>query len=179
MGAPRDDLARERTSGTIRAEPRSYAGRGSRKQPTRAAEKERSVVDQQDERYLAAKARVEAKKGFFIHLAVYVVLNVIFLIVVGRDFLWATVFWGLGLAAHAAGVFLRDSRWLRDWEERAIQREIARQAVVEAGTTVTEPPPPPPAAAGTSPASGETTAPIDPNQTQPAPAKPTGARKSS
>lgn len=82
---------------------------------------------QDDDQYLAARKRVEARMGFYIHLAVYVVINVVFLAVVGWDFLWATVFWGLGLGMHAVATFVRDSDWARGWKERAIQRELARQ----------------------------------------------------
>lgn len=79
-----------------------------------------------DEQYQAAKERVEAKVGFGVHLAVYLVINIVFLIVVGWDFLWATVFWGLGLAFHGFAVFFKDDPRLRDWKERAIAKEIAR-----------------------------------------------------
>jgi len=79
-----------------------------------------------DEQYQAAKERVEAKVGFGIHLTVYLVINIVFLILVGWDFLWATVFWGLGLAFHGIGVFFKDDPRLRDWKERAIAKEIAR-----------------------------------------------------
>jgi hypothetical protein len=79
-----------------------------------------------DEQYEAARQRVEARIGFAVHLAVYLVINIIFLIVVGWDFLWATVFWGLGLAAHGFGVFFRDDPRLRSWKERAIAKEMER-----------------------------------------------------
>lgn len=79
-----------------------------------------------DEQYQAAKERVEAKIGFGIHLAIYLVINVVFLIVVGWDFLWATVFWGLGLAFHGFGVFFKNDQRLRDWKERAIAKEMER-----------------------------------------------------
>src|SRR5688572_13027498 len=79
-----------------------------------------------DEAYEAARQRVEAKIGFFVHAAVYVVINVIFLIIVGWDFLWATVFWGLGLAFHGFATFFKDDPRLRHWKERAIQKELQR-----------------------------------------------------
>lgn len=77
--------------------------------------------------YDAARRQVEARLGFGIHLAVYVVINVVFLIVVGLDFLWATVFWGVGIVFHAAKAFLGPSDALSTWKERAIQKEIARR----------------------------------------------------
>ncbi len=81
-----------------------------------------------DDAYETAKARVEAKIGFGVHLAVYLVINIIFLIVVGWDFLWATVFWGLGLACHGFATFFKDDPRLRDWKERAITKEMGRDA---------------------------------------------------
>jgi hypothetical protein len=97
--------------------------------------------DDQDEQYQEAKRRVEAKKGFYIHAFFFVFLNVIFLAAVGWDFLWATVFWGLGLALHGFSVFFSASDWVRRWEHRAIQKELDRQK--EGAPTGAVPPPPP------------------------------------
>ena len=96
----------------------------------------------EDEQYEAAKGRVEARIGFATHLAVYLVINIIFLIVVGWDFLWATVFWGLGLAFHGFGVFFKNDPRLRGWKERAIAKELERDrgAPPPTGGTVGEPP---------------------------------------
>jgi hypothetical protein len=91
-----------------------------------------------EEAYEAAKQRVEAKVGFFVHALVYVVINVIFLIIVGWDFLWATIFWGLGLAFHGFAIFFKDDPRLRNWKERAIEKEMRR------GEEETPPPPAPP-----------------------------------
>ena len=98
------------------------------------------MADEQDEHYQQAKRRVEAKKGFYVHAFFFVVLNIIFLAAVGWDFLWATVFWGLGLVFHGASVFWSGSDWVRQWEHRAIQKELARQQ----GTPPANPAPPPP-----------------------------------
>jgi 2TM domain len=94
---------------------------------------------EQEERYREAKRRVEAKKGFYVHAFFFVVLNAIFLAVVGWGFLWATVFWGLGLVLHGASVFFSGSDWLKGWENRAIQKELGRRQGTQSGT----PPPPP------------------------------------
>ena len=98
------------------------------------------MADEQDDRYQEAKRRVEAKKGFYVHAFFFVVLNAIFLAVVGWDFLWATVFWGLGLVLHGASVFFSGSDWVKRWEHRAIQKELDRQSGSSGGNT---PPPPP------------------------------------
>jgi len=97
---------------------------------------------EQDEQYQEAKRRVEAKKGFYIHAFFFVFLNVILLAVVGWGFLWATVFWGLGLALHGFSVFFSASDWVSRWEHRAVQKELDRQKGA-AGTSAVPPPPPP------------------------------------
>lgn len=99
------------------------------------------MADEQDDRYQEAKRRVEAKKGFYVHAFFFVVLNAIFLAVVGWDFLWATVFWGLGLVLHGASVFFSGSDWVKRWEHRAIQKELDRQSGSSSGGST--PPPPP------------------------------------
>jgi hypothetical protein len=80
-----------------------------------------------DERYRRAKARVEQLRDFYIHAAVYVVVN-LFLIAINLIvspgvlwFYWALLGWGIGLAAHAITVFGVTGRWSRDWEERKIR----------------------------------------------------------
>jgi len=105
----------------------------------------------QDAAYETARKRVEARIGFLVHLAVYVVINVVFLIVVGWDFLWATVFWGIGLGVHGFGVFFGDSPKLRAWKEQQISKELARQRGEPAATQPMAPPPPAPADAPTQP----------------------------
>jgi hypothetical protein len=81
-----------------------------------------------------AKKRVEQIKGFYVHLAVYIVVN---LIIVGSfvirngfdgepfDFwgaLSTTVFWGIGLAFHALHVFGLHGIFGPHWEERQIRK---------------------------------------------------------
>jgi hypothetical protein len=108
-------------------------------------------MDEHDDQYQIARKRVEARIGFLVHLAVYVVINAVFLVVVGWDFLWATVFWGVGLAFHAANVFLPGNDKFESWKARAIDREVARQRgetpmpAEPAPTEVTPTPPAPPA----------------------------------
>jgi hypothetical protein len=96
---------------------------------------------EQDERYQEAKRRVEAKKGFYVHAFFFVVLNAIFLAAVGWDFLWATVFWGIGLVLHGASVFFSGSDWVKRWENHAIQKELDRQSGASKSTGNAPPPP--------------------------------------
>ena len=84
------------------------------------------AADASNERYEQARQRVEAKMGFFANLAVFAVINIIFLIVAGADWLWVTLFWGIGIGFHAWSVFFRDSGKVADWKERQIQKELGR-----------------------------------------------------
>ena len=120
------------------------------------------MADEQDDQYQEAKRRVEAKKGFYVHLFFFVVLNVILLAAVGWDFLWVTAFWGLGLVLHGASVFFSGSDWVKRWEHRAIQKEMDRQSGESASTGNSSPPPPPPPP--TTPPVGDVT---QPGATQP------------
>jgi hypothetical protein len=80
-----------------------------------------------DERYRRARARVEELRSFYIHAAVYVLVNLFLIalnLLTSPDrlwFYWALLGWGIGLAAHALTVFGASSRWSREWEERKIR----------------------------------------------------------
>ena len=78
-----------------------------------------------------AKQRVEAKRGFFTHLAIYVCINIaLFLMwffVSGGPtgypwFLWVIFGWGIGVVANAIAVFVTPRG--SDWERRQIEKEI-------------------------------------------------------
>ena len=85
--------------------------------------------------------RVRHKRGFFSHLAVYLIINAFLWCMWalsasgmsswygwgmhGTTFPWPvfiTVFWGIGLVSHAMGVFAFHS----GWEQKEIDKEIAR-----------------------------------------------------
>ncbi len=95
------------------------------------------------QRLEAAKQRVAAKKAFFGHALVFIIINVVGLIVVGEDWLWVTLFWGLGLAAQAFTVFFRESAWLKDWEHKQVQKEMARTDPNRPAPAPKAPPAPP------------------------------------
>jgi 2TM domain len=103
------------------------------------------AADTSDEQYERARQRVEAKMGFFSHLAVFVVVNVVFLIVAGTDWLWVTLFWGIGLVLHGWRVFFTDSAALADWKERQIQKELGRGKAEAAAPPASAPEPTAPA----------------------------------
>ena len=73
--------------------------------------------------------RVQARMGFLVHLAMYIVANVGFIVIwslTGRGypwFMWPALGWGIGVLAHAIGMLLGPGS---DLERRAIDRELHR-----------------------------------------------------
>lgn len=90
-----------------------------------------------DIRYQLAVKKVKRLKGFYTHLLVFVIVNLFLLL--GKYQEWKSeesffqlsnfatlVFWGIGVVAHAASVFLPSIVLGADWEERKI-RELMDQ----------------------------------------------------
>ncbi len=84
----------------------------------------------EEDLYRLASKNVEEKKGFFIHLAVYIIVNIMLLIiwaVTGAGFPWF-VFplggWGIGILFHFLGVFVFSRQ--TNWEKSEIEREVRR-----------------------------------------------------
>lgn len=82
--------------------------------------------------YRRAKARVEARLGFYRHATVYVLVN-LFLVILNLTrspehlwFGWPMFGWGIGLLAHGYNVF--SYRWNSARKEQMIQRELEREA---------------------------------------------------
>jgi hypothetical protein len=80
-------------------------------------------LDQEQQRYQRAHARVQALKGFYSHATAYVLVNVALFVINlvtggGWWFYWPLVFWGIGLGVHALMVFGLGGRFGQDWEER-------------------------------------------------------------
>lgn len=91
--------------------------------------------------------RVEALKGFYQHLLAYLLVNIALFIVRGRvlDFfqsndphknfvdwidwniLFVPLFWGIGLLFHAAKVFRFKSRFMKNWEEKQLEKYIQKE----------------------------------------------------
>lgn len=91
-----------------------------------------------DQKYQRAKKRVAQMKGFYIHLFVYILVNLFILVNIylghaaedGSFWSWehftVLVFWGAGLGLHAARVFVSRSILGPEWEERQIQKYMER-----------------------------------------------------
>ncbi len=84
-------------------------------------------------RYQQALKRVKRIKGFYSHLLVYVVINMMILLLQYTDgdgpkdfWQWHTfsmvIFWGIGLGAHGMSVFVPTMLMGKDWEERKINQ---------------------------------------------------------
>jgi len=83
------------------------------------------------EAYRDAKRHVERKVGFYIHLAVYLVVNaglILFnlLAVPGKVWaVWPLLGWGIGLLFHGLAVFLYTPG--AAWKERMIDDEMKKR----------------------------------------------------
>lgn len=93
----------------------------------------------EEQKYILAKKRVEKIKGFYIHLAVFIVINIFIsgVIVFGLmndgtySFIEAVthfgtystwLFWGIGLFFHWLGVFGSNLFFGKDWEKKKIEQ---------------------------------------------------------
>ena len=83
--------------------------------------------------YQRAKRRAEAKFGFYLHLAVYIAVNIVLAIVnlsTSTEYLWfkwPLIGWGIGVFFHALGVFVLSGR--NSVTARMIEREMKREAL--------------------------------------------------
>jgi hypothetical protein len=91
------------------------------------------MVMDEKERYERARKRVEEIKGFYIHLLVYVIVNLgLFLVNIlssphGLWFYWPLLGWGVGVVAHGISIFGLRGVLGPEWEERKIREIIDKQ----------------------------------------------------
>lgn len=86
----------------------------------------------EEEIYKIARKRVEDKKGFFVHLAVYIIVNIGLVLLwwwtsdgEGHPwFVWTLGGWGIGLIFHCLGVFVFNRQ--TGWERKEIEKEVER-----------------------------------------------------
>ncbi|QTE23514.1 2TM domain-containing protein [Polaribacter cellanae] len=93
----------------------------------------------EEHKYLLAKKRVEKIKSFYIHLAVYIFVNIFISAIIiygltsdneynfqeaithfGTYSTW--FFWGIGLFFHWLGVFGTNLFFGKDWEKKKIEK---------------------------------------------------------
>ena len=86
-----------------------------------------------DEVYEYARRRVEAKIGFYIHLAVYICINALLIgidLAMASDalwFFWPLLWWGVGVVFHGLKVFEVFPVLGKDWEERKIKELMEKE----------------------------------------------------
>lgn len=98
----------------------------------------------QEQNYIRAKKRVKEIKGFYIHLSVYIIINIFISGVIiyglmesGDSFSDALTnfgvystwcFWGIGMFFHWLGVFgFKSLGFGKDWEERKIREMMEKE----------------------------------------------------
>ncbi|MFD2561510.1 2TM domain-containing protein [Aquimarina rubra] len=89
---------------------------------------------EKEKRYKNAKKRVDDERGFYSHLSIYIVINLVILFINtnfksqgfenwGQWHLYITpVLWGIGLLFHGLRVFKQNFIFGRNWEQRKIKQ---------------------------------------------------------
>ena len=83
-------------------------------------------MSEQEIKYQNAKARVQAQREFYVHLTVYVLVNLLLFAInmltspESLWFFWPLLGWGIAVAVHALRVFGAGRRFGAEWEERKI-----------------------------------------------------------
>jgi hypothetical protein len=86
------------------------------------------------EAYQRAKKRVEAKMGFYMHLAVYIGVNILLIIInlitspQHLWFIWPFFGWGIGVFFHGMSIFVFSGRKFKGIKERMIEKEIKKDS---------------------------------------------------
>lgn len=92
--------------------------------------------NEEEAKYYEAYKRVRKIKGFYTHLAVFIVVNTMIIITKVQkidegESIWhafyASAFWGIGLLGHALSVFLPNFILGSNWEERKIQELMEKE----------------------------------------------------
>lgn len=93
----------------------------------------------EQEKYNRARKSVEKLKGFYIHLAVYIIVNTVLLLSIflrisdGHGNFWQAghfltpIFWGIGLFFHAMNTYQANPLFGRRWEERQIKKYMEEE----------------------------------------------------
>ena len=90
-------------------------------------------MNNEEIKYQRAKKRVEALRRFYIHVGVYVLVNLLlFLINITASpeslwFFWPLVGWGIAVILHAFSVFGSGRLLGADWEEKKIEEIMEKQ----------------------------------------------------
>jgi fatty acid desaturase len=110
-----------------------------RRVSTARTQEEELAMEDQQQRYERARARVQAIRGFYIHATVFVVVNIGLLVINALTsglaggvwwFYWPLIGWGIGLGLHAFTVFGfggGGGPLGRDWEERKTREMMDKE----------------------------------------------------
>ncbi len=88
--------------------------------------------------YYRAKKRVEAKFGFYIHLAVYLAVNALLVTInlsTSTEYLWfkwSLMGWGIGVLFHALAVFVFSGG--SGIKAQMIEKEMKKEAAKKQGS---------------------------------------------
>lgn len=96
------------------------------------------IKDKNEIKYLEAKKRVKKLKGFYTHLAIYLLVNLLIVFINIQDLkpgesyfkyenFITLFFWGIGLIAHAMSVFVPQFVLGKNWEERKIRELMDKE----------------------------------------------------
>ena len=84
-------------------------------------------MSEQDIKYQQAKERVTTLRRFYVHLVVYLGVNLLLFLInfivspTNLWFIWPLLGWGIAIALHAFSVFGQSRVLGADWEEKKIQ----------------------------------------------------------
>lgn len=90
------------------------------------------MPDKNSTEYKIAERTVEKKMGFYKHLIIYLIVNIILILInVFTNsgnwwFYWVTVFWGIGVICHFLSVFTLTSKKASEWKEKQIEKELKK-----------------------------------------------------
>lgn len=101
------------------------------------------------EKYQAARNRVKMIRGFYYHLAIYIIVNIVilafrtpivlfftdvgeptgdgFLEWVDLNIILTPLLWGVSLFIHYAVVFGLKPKFIKDWEERKLKKFLQEE----------------------------------------------------
>ena len=80
-----------------------------------------------DEKYQKASKRVHRLKELYEHIAIFIIVNVLLIILNmlfspnNLWFYWVTIFWGIGLVFDLLSFFVFDNHLGKKWEEKKIK----------------------------------------------------------
>ena len=88
-------------------------------------------ISKEQQRYERAQKRVQEERGFYTHLTVFIVINILLLLINSNfslsnqrwmqwNFYVTPFFWGIGLLVHGLKTFKKFG-FFKDWEERKIK----------------------------------------------------------